>query len=1025
MKGPGRFDELRSFICPTREKFGLCGLGKMHHAFVKLPGFTSLSVRRISPVDGGIQVLYSLLFERPPVDPPQTWDQDLQDLIRTSLRTRPRCPSTSRPPLLSRNQSINQYHNEPSPDDYPSHQLQRGTPGLQPPTHGAMRRCGDSLVPDWFSSSPASSLSSSSAPTSPSSPLLNQPSEPDSHNEFTVIPEEDLSPEKPHAPVPLTPTDKENALVTLLHATAETTSTEAWKDRTQTETTTTEAWRDRTQTETTTTGVWRDETQTEKVLIITHEVENAQTDQTERLLKSETTSAPPAFVTVSPNLVPENIPDSTPGIFQVTEEIFVTPESREEVVFEATTLAELTGQPATVLDERVNAIPDEEIEAKSEEMTPEFGGIVEETEIEQPGLDSDATKEGILVETATESIDVTPKVQNVIETVDNLGEVLTPTENIPEVFEQEAKGEVEILTKPQEEEEEIVVLEEDLATEREVTVQKTDVEIVVRPKQEAEEEEDDVVVVLPQQKEQEVTTVLPKKEEEERRTEPPSESIKILRPLDGRDGNVFRERGEQEGETGGGGEEKNELHLSLRATAFLFSGGLRRREWRKVTDLQRKVPTRSEEEEEKVTSAEKFQQGLRSSRRRLHLQRHFQQDLREEKKVTSAEKVPTRSEEQELTPGADETLPTRAKEKELIPEAEEKPPEKDLTPGAEEALPTRPEEEDLSPEAEEMLPTSFEEDHLIPGAVEKPQEKDLTPPAPPGPEIFQVSVPSAEPEQIRPAAEDLHTPASAPELKPSVDLGLFEFVTTSAPAPASSTASGVVEVSSSAPPGGAAVEVIDEDLAPAATETEAEEEEEQQEEEVQDLAVELERLKTPESLEESGGQRSGPGHALRPSDSAPSVLPDHAHYDVIAERSGAGGFLQSESHKPALQRRSVNKTSEEYRALESSFRDMLLPYLQANLSGFRALEVLSFSKGSVVVNSKMRFTRSVPYNVTAAVQNVLEEFCSGAAKRRSIDIDRRSLDVEPADRADPCKFFSCPESTQCEVEPGTREPHCR
>ncbi|CAL9691936.1 unnamed protein product [Knipowitschia caucasica] len=72
----------------------------------------------------------------------------------------------------------------------------------------------------------------------------------------------------------------------------------------------------------------------------------------------------------------------------------------------------------------------------------------------------------------------------------------------------------------------------------------------------------------------------------------------------------------------------------------------------------------------------------------------------------------------------------------------------------------------------------------------------------------------------------------------------------------------------------------------------------------------------------------------------------------------------------------------------------------------------------------MRFTRSVPYNVTAAVHNVLEEF-SNAARRRSILIDQQSLDVEPADRADPCKFFSCPESFTCRLDPGTRNPLCR
>ena len=73
----------------------------------------------------------------------------------------------------------------------------------------------------------------------------------------------------------------------------------------------------------------------------------------------------------------------------------------------------------------------------------------------------------------------------------------------------------------------------------------------------------------------------------------------------------------------------------------------------------------------------------------------------------------------------------------------------------------------------------------------------------------------------------------------------------------------------------------------------------------------------------------------------------------------------------------------------------LLPYLQSNLTGFKQLEILNFRNGSVVVNSKMKLDRPVPYNVTEAVHCVLEEFCGGAAKRLDIKIDSRSLDIEP------------------------------
>ncbi|XP_060947946.1 interphotoreceptor matrix proteoglycan 2 [Limanda limanda] len=119
-----------------------------------------------------------------------------------------------------------------------------------------------------------------------------------------------------------------------------------------------------------------------------------------------------------------------------------------------------------------------------------------------------------------------------------------------------------------------------------------------------------------------------------------------------------------------------------------------------------------------------------------------------------------------------------------------------------------------------------------------------------------------------------------------------------------------------------------------------------------------------------------------------------------------------------------NKTSSEYRSLENTFLHMLMPFLQANLTGFRNLEVLNFRKGSVVVNSKMKFAKSVPYNITEAVTCVLEEFCSAAARNLHIQIDTHSLDIEPADQADPCKFLACDEFSRCEVSGRTKEARC-
>ncbi|KAG1927317.1 interphotoreceptor matrix proteoglycan [Pimephales promelas] len=119
-----------------------------------------------------------------------------------------------------------------------------------------------------------------------------------------------------------------------------------------------------------------------------------------------------------------------------------------------------------------------------------------------------------------------------------------------------------------------------------------------------------------------------------------------------------------------------------------------------------------------------------------------------------------------------------------------------------------------------------------------------------------------------------------------------------------------------------------------------------------------------------------------------------------------------------------NKSSTEYRSLENRFVELLLPYLQSNLTGFKQLEILNFRNGSVVVNSKVKFAKSVPYNITQAVQHVLEDFCDAAAQRLDIEIDSHSLDIEPADQGDPCKFLACNEFSKCVVNLWTKEAQC-
>ncbi|KAK9960173.1 hypothetical protein ABG768_010248 [Culter alburnus] len=149
-----------------------------------------------------------------------------------------------------------------------------------------------------------------------------------------------------------------------------------------------------------------------------------------------------------------------------------------------------------------------------------------------------------------------------------------------------------------------------------------------------------------------------------------------------------------------------------------------------------------------------------------------------------------------------------------------------------------------------------------------------------------------------------------------------------------------------------------------------------------------------------------------------------------------------------------NKSSPEYKSLENTFLELrqfsepsdspnpeasshvtereqktlasipLLPYLQSNLTGFKELEILNFKNGSVVVNSKMKLNKPVPFNVTERVQCVLEDFCNAASKRLNMEIDSQSVDVEAADHADPCKFMGCNEFSRCVVNTLTAEPEC-
>ncbi|XP_041066799.1 interphotoreceptor matrix proteoglycan 2 [Carcharodon carcharias] len=119
-----------------------------------------------------------------------------------------------------------------------------------------------------------------------------------------------------------------------------------------------------------------------------------------------------------------------------------------------------------------------------------------------------------------------------------------------------------------------------------------------------------------------------------------------------------------------------------------------------------------------------------------------------------------------------------------------------------------------------------------------------------------------------------------------------------------------------------------------------------------------------------------------------------------------------------------NKSSHEYKALEQRFLELLVPYLQSNLTDFKHLEILNFRNGSIIVNSRMKFAKPAPQDVTNAVYLILDDFCNTAYQTMNLAIDRFSLDVESGDGADPCKFQACNEYSECLVNHWTGESEC-
>ncbi|TTM51867.1 Discoidin, CUB and LCCL domain-containing protein 2 [Bagarius yarrelli] len=119
-----------------------------------------------------------------------------------------------------------------------------------------------------------------------------------------------------------------------------------------------------------------------------------------------------------------------------------------------------------------------------------------------------------------------------------------------------------------------------------------------------------------------------------------------------------------------------------------------------------------------------------------------------------------------------------------------------------------------------------------------------------------------------------------------------------------------------------------------------------------------------------------------------------------------------------------NKSSPAYKALEQKFLELLVPYLQSNLSNVQNLEILNFRNGSIVVNSRITFWKPVPQGISTVVCLILENFCDTAYQTMNMAIDKYSLDVESGDQADLCKYQACNKYAECAVNRWSSEAEC-
>ncbi|XP_063080941.1 interphotoreceptor matrix proteoglycan 2 isoform X4 [Cavia porcellus] len=202
---------------------------------------------------------------------------------------------------------------------------------------------------------------------------------------------------------------------------------------------------------------------------------------------------------------------------------------------------------------------------------------------------------------------------------------------------------------------------------------------------------------------------------------------------------------------------------------------------------------------------------------------------------------------------------------------------------------------------------------------------------------------------------------------------------------------------------------------------------------VQDISLELDRIGTdyyqPELIQEQNGKAGSYVEMFTSFHSTEmAILAQPTKGDDLGHARIEGAlvvFFSLRVTNMMFSEDLFNRNSLEYKALEQRFLELLVPYLQSNLTGFQNLEILNFRNGSIVVNSRMKFAKSIPPDVNNAVYMILENFCTTAYQTMNLAIDKYSLDVESGDEANPCKFQACNEFSECLVNPWSGEAQCR